>query len=102
MIAKNLPLVRFLDTDCYLKVESYAANDRPCLRLFDCENYEPMATATVNIMEETPAPNCVFIKTWSENEGILEALEKAGVVKRTGRQILCGFGSVAEEAQLIS
>jgi hypothetical protein len=45
----------------------------------------PEAKATVNMpMEPTDPKTGVWIKDWSENEGMAEALVKAGVVVLTG------------------
>jgi len=60
---------------------------------------EPVFTATV-ALEEMPPENHVFLKGWSENEGVPEALVKAGVVKLTGRKIPTGYCE-AEEAELL-
>jgi len=60
---------------------------------------EPEFVATV-ALDELPSENHVFLKGWSENEGIPEALEKAGIVKRTGRKIPTGYCE-AEEALLL-
>lgn len=48
---------------------------------------ETLALATVNLeglSAPPPGPDQVWIKDWSENEGMLEALIQAGVVKPTG------------------
>jgi hypothetical protein len=49
------------------------------------------------------APGCVFLKTYSENEGMLEELVRNGVVKATGRFATGGFDRsiVFPEAQVI-
>lgn len=64
---------------------------------------ERLAVATVNIyrpgVKET-GPGFVWLKGWSENEGIPEALEKAGIVKRTGETFLTGFVK-AELAEIL-
>ena len=60
---------------------------------------EPMFVATV-AMDELPLRGHVFLKGWSENEGIPEALEKAGIVKLTGRKIPTGYVE-AEDAELL-
>jgi len=59
-------------------------------------------TLTVN-MAPNHAPNdgCVFIKDWSENEGILDAVLDAGLVEITGRTELAGF-EVAHECKLLT
>ena len=61
------------------------------------------ATATVCLAPEGPTPEngFVWLKGWSENEGIPEALEKAGIVKRTGDVFPTGF-VFAELAELLS
>ena len=61
--------------------------------------YEPMFTATV-ALEETPKPGYVFLKGWSENEGIPEALVSAGIVELTGKTVKAGFCE-AQEAKLL-
>ena len=64
-----------------------------------CTNGEPYTTATVNLPGESLEPGFVFIKDYSENEGVLAALEKAGIVKTTGRVVESGFVTIPE-AQL--
>ena len=60
---------------------------------------EPLFTATV-ALDETPPPGHVFLKGWSENEGIPEALVAAGIVELTGKTIQTGY-SEAQEAKLL-
>jgi len=59
-------------------------------------------TATVCLAPEGPTPKkgFVWLKGWSENEGVPEALEKSGIVKRTGDTIPTGWGD-AELAELL-
>jgi len=75
-------------------------NGRTALQLVDVEDGSPYYIATVNIPEEELAEGCVFLKGWSENEGVPEALEKAGVVKLTGRIVASGWVE-AQEGQLL-
>lgn len=56
--------------------------------------------ATVNIPEADVPEGHVLLKGWSENEGIPQAMVKAGIVELTGRQVPTGF-CVAEEAKLL-
>ena len=51
----------------------------------------PYAMATVNVPHAHLEEGEVLIKNYSENEGILEMLEKEGVVERTGRTVPSGF-----------
>ena len=60
---------------------------------------EPEFTATV-ALDEIPAKGYVFLKGWSENEGIPNALQKAGIIELTGRTIPTGY-TEAQEAKLL-
>jgi len=60
---------------------------------------EPMFVATVALDEQPPVGH-VFMKGWSENEGVPLALEKAGIIQLTGRKIPTGYVE-AEEAKLL-
>jgi hypothetical protein len=59
--------------------------------LNDVEDGFPVATATINTKEKLPSKRHIVIKNYSENEGILEALEEAGIVKKTGDFVAAGF-----------
>ena len=60
---------------------------------------EPIFRATV-ALDEIPVKGFVFLKGWSENEGVPEALVKAGIVELTGRKIKAGYCE-AQEAKLL-
>lgn len=62
---------------------------------------EPIFTATV-ALDEKPAEGCVFLKDWSENQGISEALVKAGIVEMTGRKVPAGFCEALEAKLLVN
>ncbi|KAB1661679.1 hypothetical protein F8O07_07175 [Pseudoclavibacter sp. CFCC 13796] len=55
-----------------------------------------IADISVNIPGATPAEGCIFVKNWSENAGMLESLESAGIGTRTGRYVETGFVSAPE------
>ena len=76
------------------------ANDRVAIQLTDIEDHCPLCTATVNIPEAQLDAGKVFLKGWSENEGVPQALDKAGIVKLTGRTVPSGFVE-ADEAELL-
>lgn len=61
---------------------------------------EPLSTVSVYLEDSTPSKGCIWVKTWSENEGLLEQLESAKLLKRTGRYARAGFAQAAE-AQLL-
>jgi hypothetical protein len=88
---------------------------RTCLRLHTTENgySEPLLTATINIPEadveliakpyKVDPARIVFIKNWSENKGIYEALLSAGYISPSLYLMQTGFVSaqiciITEEA----
>ncbi len=85
--------VRFRDWDCIVRKRQYDKG-RPSLQLIDAEDGSPIATATVNLPDVPLGRNQVAIKDWSENEGMLDALVAAGVVKPTDQTVRSGFVEV--------
>ena len=71
--------------------ESYTGSSMPALVVYDGMTGEPYATATVNLPGEPLLQRQVFIKNWSENAGILEALIDASIVEDTGTTVATGF-----------
>ena len=57
-------------------------NDRIALLLV-AENGEPIFKASVNLPDEPCPPEEVWIKDWSENEGMFEFLVAEGIIERT-------------------
>jgi hypothetical protein len=68
---------------------------RRALVLWDKEENSIGLVATVNLPEEYLRKNQTFIKDYSENTGILKALEDAGVVKDTGQRVQSGFVEIS-------
>ncbi len=64
-------------------------------------DFEPMFTATV-CLEEPAKKGHVFLKGWSENEGVPEALVKAGIVELTGHTVPTGYCEAIEAKLLIT
>lgn len=87
-------LVRFAGHDCKVQVERYASNGHTALSLYDAKTGEYVATASVNMPEVPLAPNQVFIKDFSENSGMLTALEGAEIVRVSGVYVPTGIGSL--------
>jgi hypothetical protein len=85
--------IKFRDWDCVIEKSKYT-NGRPALILNDAHDGEQIAVATVNLPNVQCRPNQVFIKDYSELEGLLEALEAAGVLKATGQTVSSGYVSV--------
>jgi Domain of unknown function (DUF4313) len=82
--------VKFLGHVCDVEVTTYR-NGRTALILNDARTGEEVTVATVNIPEIPVTPGETFIKDYSENEGVLKALEEAGWVKSTGERVHSGF-----------
>ena len=79
--------------DCYKEGGRYAI-------VLEDKHGERIAVASVNLPEyQFIGDNNVFLKGWSENEGLPEALEKLGVVKLSGRKVPTGF-CFAQEAKI--
>jgi hypothetical protein len=65
-------------------------NGQNSIQLFDINDGMPWAVASVAI-DQPLQPDEVAVKDYSENEGILETLFKAGVVEHPHRVVSSGF-----------
>lgn len=84
------PFVEFNGYVLYLILGKYAEGGRTSIHLVDADSGEPYCTATVNVPEEPLGPGEVIIKSYSENEGLLERMVEGGVVEPTGRIVQLG------------
>lgn len=82
--------VKFKRWLCTLDFGQYQ-NGRTAIELNDSSTGEPVAVATVNLPNEKIADDEVIIKNWSENEGMLATLEKAGVISKPIRTVETGY-----------
>ena len=71
--------VKFRDWNCFVEWKQYS-NGRPALTLRQIETGEPIAVASINLPHEALEPDEIFIKDYSENEGMLDALVKAEII----------------------
>jgi hypothetical protein len=85
-------VVDFRGYKCVVVLRRYS-NGRHALRLRDANTGELVATASVNIPDTPMAANEVAIKDWSENEGMLDALVRAGIVSLPVRTVPTGYVS---------
>lgn len=87
--------VKFKGWNCKLEF-GYYQNGSPAITLVDAEDGSPVAKATVNIPQYTSmlGDNQMFIKNYSENEGMLKTLVDAGVVIDTGNIIHFGHVTI--------
>lgn len=67
------------------------SNGRSSLRLFDAQDGCPIMTATVNVEEAQLSENETIIKTYAENEGVLQFLQSNGIVGPVKREVGVGF-----------
>ena len=88
---------KYLEAPCEVWISRYREDNSLCIQLQ--KGGEPQAVATVCLEGGPPLRGYVWLKGWSENEGIPDALERAGVCARTGRFKPTGFVQ-AEEARL--
>lgn len=82
----------------HLRKGTYS-NQKIALRLIDFEDGMPFATLTVNLPESgfLLGPGEFFVKTWSENAPVVEALRtQTDIFFDTGKKAVIGPGSVAE------
>lgn len=66
-------------------------NGRLAITFEDYNTGEPFGTATINLPEQHLNDGEFFIKDWSENEALAQALIKQGWIKSTGREVVSGF-----------
>ena len=98
--------VKFMHWECDVVKTKYQVDESIALKLTHPED-GPIATATVwlenyPITGEYKKDHC-WIKTWSENEGIFEALVEAGIIEevKCGSINVNGFGSLAKMAKVL-
>ena len=85
--------VKFKVWDTIVRREEYA-NGRTALVLVDALDGSPIATASVNLPDVELAEDEVCIKDYSENEGMLDALVREGIVSETVRHVPSGFVTI--------
>lgn len=93
--------MRFKQWDCELKFGQYG-NGRTAIQLIDKKDRDLVAVATVNMENDPLEADEVFIKDYSENEGMLQALINAGIVKDTGERVASGWVMIPKAKLLIN
>lgn len=79
---------KYLKGKMYIQVNRYLLDNSICLSAI--EKYGARVPLTVCVEGAKPEPGHVLIKTWSENEGVLEELVRLGIVQDTGVKIRTG------------
>lgn len=89
---------KYLDEPCAtVLLGEYSTNGTPAIVIEDAHG-ERLCVATANLESygEIPQEGHVFIKNWSENEGILGALVKADIISAPVRDVEAGFTTAYE------
>ena len=73
-------IIKFGQRIC-LPVAGVYANGRKALALVDVVSREPIANATVNLPEHDCGDDEIFVKDWSENASMVDALLDAGLIE---------------------
>lgn len=99
----NLRTTYLPDTNYDILKTSYMDDYGIALLISESGSQQREATATVNLAAygEFPAEGNVFIKDYAENEGMLAALIKAGIISEPVRIVPCGFAEAYECKVLI-
>ena len=84
----NTPCASYFVTP---KWGTYRVNGRTSLELIDVHDGELVMVATVNLTDERINEDELIIKNYSENEGVLESLQKAEIVGPVLRTVHTGF-----------
>jgi hypothetical protein len=82
--------VIFNQVECEVKILSYPTNFRPRIVLIEKETGLQFANATINTDSRIDT-RFVFVKDYSENEGIYKALLDAKIIKCSKKKIEVGL-----------
>jgi hypothetical protein len=96
---KKFPTVTFLDTPCEIQLGEYP-NGRLAISLIISETGKPMARATVNLPNEYLPSDHVFIKEYSENEGMTQALLAANIIEYNAGVTIVGHNATVTLCKL--
>ena len=75
--------------DAYIDWQVYKSG-RPCMIIKDNTTGETICTASINVDQPLQA-GLIAIKDWSENEGVLDELQRLGIVGPVLYRIHSGF-----------
>ena len=78
-------------TDCSIKLSVYH-NGRTSLSVMT--SGIPLLKASVNLPDHELPTGCIFIKNWSENEGILSELIRHNIIEDTDIFVSSGYVDV--------
>jgi hypothetical protein len=86
-----------------MEVTEYDLNGRTAILLHDINSVamDLVAVATINIPDVEVGMNEVLIKDWLENEGMVEALQRAGVIGPVLDMVPAGYTAASKHELLI-
>ena len=101
MDIRNFPQVLFKSWLCRVVPDKYTNTHSLALTLKEIDTGEPIATATINMIDDDAQALInqyydyehipVYIKDYSENQGMLVALQEAGVVSNVVDYYYSGY-----------
>lgn len=80
--------------ECVLRFSKYQHGNRTAIELYDANDGDRVAVATTNLPDEPLGEDEVFIKDYSENEGMVDFLVKEGIIERTSEAVKSGYVSI--------
>lgn len=86
-------MIRYKKWDCNVLFHTYRDNGNTAIQLVDARDGQPVVTASVNLVTKLPEDQ-VYIKDYSENEGVLEALVEGGIISPPIAYAETGFVNV--------
>jgi len=91
---KSDKIVKFKDWDCEVHYSEYNKGV-PAIMLLEVGTLERIATASVFLIDKPkPSKNWTYIKEYSENEGMTQALIDAGVISESIVPDTIGYGAI--------
>ena len=93
--------IKFQEWDCTLEFAKYANGRHALVLVEEIEPYEQVATATINLPNESIEEDEIFIKDYSENSGMVKALMNANIIGESVRNIQLQFVTVPVHKLLV-
>lgn len=88
---EKIGTVKFNEWDCDVFKARYPANKQNALVLHDADDGDPVATASLCMVNEVIEDDEVIIKEYSENDGITNVLIEAGIIGKAIRHFPSGY-----------
>ena len=91
---------KYADDDVFIEAGRYHDGTMAIRLVLDTGQPVLVPTVCLSHLNIKPAEGNVFIKNWSENEGILESLQESGILGESVAQHKTGFVT-ADECKLL-